>query len=162
MLGVDVIKKNKSDWSSVPNKDMGEKSDRVSKMETGPRVSKMEVESPVNKKPVEVPSFPSPEVSDNVSDKTFKDYIAKLPDSSFWSQASKYQIIYSLCGLILGLACVIGGIILFLNGVAGSTGWTAKIIGAETKLSDAAPGTILFVVGLFIIIVSRYSVKVKK
>lgn len=70
-----------------------------------------------------------------------------------------YQLIYSLAGLILGLACVIGGIILFLNGVTGSTNWTAKFIGAESNISDAAPGVVLFIVGLFIVWVTRFNAK---
>ena len=70
-----------------------------------------------------------------------------------------YQLIYSLCGLVLGLVCVIGGIILFLRGITGATSWTAKILGAESKLSDAAPGVMLFIVGLFIVFVTRFKFK---
>ncbi len=79
----------------------------------------------------------------------------------FWARANYFQLIYSIAGLVLGLVCIIGGIILFLRGITGSTSWTAKIIGAESKVSDAAPGAILFIVGLFIVFVTRYIVKVK-
>ncbi len=75
---------------------------------------------------------------------------------------SRYHIIYSICGLALGFVCIIGGIVLFLNGVVGSTSWTAKILGAESNISDAAPGAVLFIVGLFIILVTRFNIKVKK
>ena len=75
---------------------------------------------------------------------------------------STHHLIYSLAGLILGLVCVVGGIVLFLNGVAGSTSWTAKMLGAESEISDAAPGAVLFIVGLFIVFVTRYVVKVQK
>jgi hypothetical protein len=34
---------------------------------------------------------------------------------------SAHHLIYSLSGLIRGLACVIGGVFLFLNGVMGSS-----------------------------------------
>lgn len=75
---------------------------------------------------------------------------------------SKHQLIYSIAGLALGFVCIIGGIALFLNGVAGATSWTAKVLGAESKISDAAPGAILFIVGLFVVLVTRYNLRVRK
>jgi hypothetical protein len=71
-----------------------------------------------------------------------------------------YKFIYSMTGLLLGLASMIGGIILFLNGITGATSWTAKILGNESIITDAAPGAILFIVGLFIVIVTRYNSKI--
>lgn len=73
-----------------------------------------------------------------------------------------YQLIYSLTGVILGFVCIIGGIILFLAGVTGSSQWIVNLVGSDSKLSNAAPGAILFVVGLFIVLVTRYRVKAKK
>ena len=75
---------------------------------------------------------------------------------------SRHQLVYSLAGLTVGLVCTIGGIVLFLFGVVGESSWTATILGAESELSDAAPGALLFVVGLFIVLVTRYTFKVKK
>jgi hypothetical protein len=75
-------------------------------------------------------------------------------------QALRYRFIYSMAGLFLGFVSMIGEIVLFLNGVAGSTNWTAKILGNESTITDAAPGAVLFVVGLFIVIVTRYKVKI--
>ncbi len=85
-----------------------------------------------------------------------------LRDPATYQRFSLYQLIYSLSGLVLGLASVVGGVILFLNGVAGSTSWTAKMLGAESQVSDAAPGAVLFIVGLFVVIVTRFTIKVKK
>jgi hypothetical protein len=82
-------------------------------------------------------------------------------EQEFYRQALRHKFIYSMTGLFLGLVCVIGGIVLFLSGVAGSTNWTAKIIGSQSTMTDAAPGAILFVVGLFVVLVTRYNVKVK-
>src|SRR5262245_5157477 len=73
---------------------------------------------------------------------------------------SKHHLIYSLLGLVLGLVCVVGGIVLFLHGVVGSTSWTAKAFGAESHITDAAPGAVLFIVGLFIVFSTRYVFKV--
>ena len=91
------------------------------------------------------------ELSNNFSQK-HPDHVAIL---------SKHQLIYSILGLLIGLFCILGGIALFLNGVVGSTSWTAKILGAESQISDVAPGGILFIVGLFIIITTRYVLKIK-
>lgn len=75
---------------------------------------------------------------------------------------SKHQLIYSILGIVLGLAAIIGGIALFLNGIAGSMSWTASFLGAESNINDAAPGAILFIVGLFIVFITRYVFKIKK
>src|SRR4030081_4070988 len=80
----------------------------------------------------------------------------------FWSRLATLQLIYSLAGLVLGLACVIGGILLFFHGVTGSSSWVGEVIGAKGKLSDAAPGTILFVVGLAVVWLTRFAVRVRQ
>jgi hypothetical protein len=80
----------------------------------------------------------------------------------FWGRLAVLQLIYSLAGLVLGLACVIGGILLFFHGVAGSSSWVGEVIGVKSKLSDAAPGTVLFVVGLAIVWVTRFAVRVRQ
>jgi len=86
---------------------------------------------------------------------------ASLKDPQTFQHLGSYNFIYAVLGLVLGLVCIIGGIVLFLNGVAGSTSWTAKILGAESNISDAAPGVVLFIVGLFVVYVTRFDVKVK-
>ena len=73
----------------------------------------------------------------------------------------RHKFIYSMTGMILGLVCILGGVFLFLRGVTGSTSWSASILGNESKLSDAAPGVILFIIGLFMVIVTRYKVKIE-
>jgi hypothetical protein len=80
----------------------------------------------------------------------------------FWGRLALLQLIYSLSGLLLGLACIIGGILLFFHGVAGSSSWVGEVIGAKSKLSDAAPGTVLFVVGLAVVWLTRFAVRVRQ
>jgi hypothetical protein len=70
--------------------------------------------------------------------------------------ASLYQLIYSMTGLLVGLACMIGGIVLFLHGITGSTSWIIKMLGAESNITDAAPGAVLFIVGLFVVWVTKF------
>lgn len=84
-----------------------------------------------------------------------------LGGRGFWGRLVLLQLIYSLAGLILGLACVIGGILLFFHGVAGSSSWVGQVIGLQGKLSDAAPGTVLFVVGLLVVWVTRFDIRVR-
>lgn len=85
-----------------------------------------------------------------------------LKDSKVYKSHSFHHLIYSICGLVLGYICIIGGIFLFLNDVIGSSDWTASFFGLNSELTDAAPGTILFIVGLFIVAITRYSTKSHK
>jgi len=80
----------------------------------------------------------------------------------FWGRLAMLQLIYSLAGLVLGLACIVGGILLFFHGVAGSSSWVGEVIGVKSRLSDAAPGTVLFVVGLAVVWLTRFAVRVKQ
>ncbi|MEI6669045.1 MAG: hypothetical protein WCP29_12900 [Acidobacteriota bacterium] len=89
------------------------------------------------------------------------DLPSTLQDARTFRRLSLYQFVYSLCGLALGLACGMGGVALFLNGVAGNTNWTARALGVESQISDAAPGAILFVVGLLVIVATRFTVRVQ-
>lgn len=78
-------------------------------------------------------------------------------DRTPWGRAVVFQFIYSIAGLVVGLACVIGGIILFLHGIVGPTAhWTTNLLGID--VSDAAPGVILFVAGLLFTWITRFSV----
>lgn len=80
----------------------------------------------------------------------------------FWGRLALLQLIYSLAGLALGLACIVGGIVLFFHGVAGTSSWVGEFIGVQSKLSDAAPGTVLFVVGLAVVWLTRFAVRVSQ
>jgi hypothetical protein len=80
----------------------------------------------------------------------------------FWGRLAMLQLIYSLAGLLLGLACIVGGILLFFHGVSGSSSWVGEVIGVKSNLSDAAPGTVLFVVGLAVVWLTRFAVRVRQ
>jgi hypothetical protein len=69
------------------------------------------------------------------------------------------EYIYSTISLILGLAAIIAGSVLCIYGVTGHTSFTASLLGLNTNLNDAAPGVVLFVVGLFMIWITRPKVK---
>ena len=83
-------------------------------------------------------------------------------ERQFWASLARLQLIYSLAGLVFGLGCIVGGIGLFLHGVVGSSSWVGAVIGLQTKLSDAAPGTVLFVVGLAVVWLTRFAVRVRQ
>jgi hypothetical protein len=70
-------------------------------------------------------------------------------------QAIRGEYRYAMLGLILGLATIIGGVVLGLHGVIGSTSWTAKLLGLESNLNDAPPGVVLFIVGVFLVLLTR-------
>ena len=71
----------------------------------------------------------------------------------------KLKFAYSLVGLIVGLACILVGLILGIYGAAGHTSWTASVFGLSTNLNDAAPGVVVFVVGIFIVFITRFKIK---
>jgi hypothetical protein len=66
-----------------------------------------------------------------------------------------------MLGLLLGLASIIGGVAMGLNGVAGATSWTASLLGLKSQVNDAAPGVVLFIIGLFMIVATRPRVNLK-
>jgi len=82
-------------------------------------------------------------------------------ERQFWARLAHLQLIYALAGLVVGFGCVAGGLGLFLHGIYGSSSWVGDFIGVQSKLADAAPGTVLFIVGLLVIVVTRFSVRVK-
>ena len=75
--------------------------------------------------------------------------------------ASRYQFIYSIVGLALGFVCVICGLVLFLHGIGGASSWTASVLGANSTATDVAPGGLLFVIGLFVVVATRLPVTAK-
>lgn len=79
-------------------------------------------------------------------------------DSNLHKFGMVLKFIYSMFGLFLGLATIVGGILLFLNGVTGATSWTAELLGFKTNINDAAPGSVLFIVGIFLVLITRFSV----
>lgn len=74
----------------------------------------------------------------------------------------RYKFIYSMSGLILGLACIVTGALLGLYGVTGHTGMVAKFLGLDTQLNDAPPGVVVFVIGVFMVVATRFKVRVKE
>jgi hypothetical protein len=83
------------------------------------------------------------------------------PITSLVHEALKKEHSYGKLGLVVGVICMLGGIVLLLNGVAGAISWTAKIQGFESQLSDAPSGIALAVVGLFIVLVTKPRVKIR-
>ena len=78
--------------------------------------------------------------------------------SDLWKSAAFYQLVYSLAGLVLGLACIVGGIILFAMGIGGSINWIVKAEGFHSQLANAAPGAVLFLVGLLVVWTTRFDI----
>jgi hypothetical protein len=76
-------------------------------------------------------------------------------------QAIRGEYRYAMFGLVLGLATILGGVVLGLHGAVGHTSWTAKFLGLESNLNDAAPGVVLFVVGVFFVRGTRPKIKMR-
>jgi hypothetical protein len=87
--------------------------------------------------------------------------LSHSPSERLISGVIKWEYAYGMLGLVLGLSSIIGGVILGLRGVTGSTSWTAKVLGLESNVNDAAPGVVLFIVGLFWVWVTKPKVRLK-
>lgn len=85
-----------------------------------------------------------------------------VKDTDLWKEIVRTKGRYAMFGLVVTLISIIGGIVLFMNGIFGSISWTAKLVGFESELADAPAGVVLFVVGLYICWVTRFEVKVKE
>ena len=72
------------------------------------------------------------------------------------------QLKYSLAGLCIGAVSIILGCSLLYFGITGSSSFIANTVGLKTELNDAAPGTVLLVVGLLIIVITKFSFTIKK
>jgi hypothetical protein len=82
----------------------------------------------------------------------------KLASVRLYERSLTFKFVYSILGLCFGLACVIFGVLLFLAGIAGSSTLIANMFEAKVEFSDAAPGAVLFVIGLFVVVVTRFKV----
>jgi hypothetical protein len=78
------------------------------------------------------------------------------------TRAIRFQFVYSMVGLGVGLVCVSLGVILLLHGVSGATGWVVQLLGLRSSLSDAAPGVVLAVIGVVVIFVTRFDIRAEK
>lgn len=83
-----------------------------------------------------------------------------MVNADFWKRVILYQFIYSMFGIVAGLACVVLGLILIVNGVVSDGHWSADVLGV--RLTDASPGIVLFVVGLLLPRVTAFSVTTQK
>src|SRR6185437_12688274 len=76
----------------------------------------------------------------------------------FWKSVVNYQFTMSLIGLYGGLACIVIGILMFLNGMLHGGAWTADAFGVA--ITDAAPGMVLFFIGLGLAQINKFTVKI--
>lgn len=81
-------------------------------------------------------------------------------DKDFWKLVVIYQFWYSISGLIVSVLAGVGGILLFVNGVSGSSDWSAEIFGI--KMTGAAPGVVLCLVGLAVARFTRFDVSLSE
>jgi hypothetical protein len=84
---------------------------------------------------------------------------SSLKDRTTWLRFGRYQLWYSVLGLLSGILAIFAGTVLIGNGIAGHISWTSKLLAAESNISDAPPGVVLVVVGFMLVYVTRYSVK---
>lgn len=79
---------------------------------------------------------------------------------AFWKTVVRDQFLISIIGLYSGLACLLIGILLFLNGVLGGGHWMVDAFGIT--ISDAAPGSVMFLIGLGMAQVTQFTVTINR
>lgn len=77
------------------------------------------------------------------------------PPEEVIQNAVRLRLIYSLAGLVLGLAFVLLGVFLFVQGVTGSIGWAIQLPGVNRTLTNVASGAPLVVVSLLVVLVTK-------
>jgi uncharacterized membrane protein len=73
---------------------------------------------------------------------------------------SRHHLYYSLAGLLVGFVCILGGIALLLVGVTGAVDLGITFGQSKGSLSGAAPGVFLFVVGVGIVFITAFGVRI--
>ena len=71
------------------------------------------------------------------------------------------QGLYSILGLVVGVIFLIGGLLLLLSGIGGSSHFVAQILGAKFDVTDATVGVICAVLGCIVIFVTRFEVRIQ-
>jgi len=69
---------------------------------------------------------------------------------------------YAILGLVIGCFLMLFGVALTIRGAAGAVSWSAKILQLESEINDAGPGAIVCLIGLFVVIVTRPSIVLRK
>jgi len=90
---------------------------------------------------------------------------AEIPGNvspQIWRTVIRQEFWYSLIGLVSGFSTIILGIYLSAKGLLGKIDWIVNVKGIESRLLNATPGVVLFLIGFFIIVFTRYKVKVSK
>jgi hypothetical protein len=83
-------------------------------------------------------------------------------DDAFYRLGLKLKFVYCMVGLFLGLTSILVGAWLCLRGVTGHSSWAVSMLGLSSNLNDASPGVIVFVVGVFIVLITRFQVRREK
>jgi hypothetical protein len=79
----------------------------------------------------------------------------------YWAKATRYHFWYSVIGLAIGALSLSLGVTLLFHGIIGRTNWTASVLGVHSELSDAASGVVFGVIGLLIVAVTKYQIKLR-
>ena len=69
---------------------------------------------------------------------------------------AKHRFAYSIIGLIAGISSIGFGIWLLILGLSGKMNWSVTVLGFKSEIAEATPGAMLFIVGLVIILLTKY------
>ncbi len=68
----------------------------------------------------------------------------------------------SVIGLVVGLFCILLGVVLLIIGVTGLINWSFAFGGINSSLTNASPGVLLMIIGLLIIYITNHKAAMQK
>jgi hypothetical protein len=123
-------------------------------LEVQPTINKLEYQTTISRSESQTSPFPTDKI---VRHSPAEKAALTSTNPSSASAATHLQFVYSLIGLLFGIASTLVGLILVVRGVAGSVSWSAALLGLRAdQISDTIPGVILIALGIFVIFITRF------
>jgi hypothetical protein len=76
-----------------------------------------------------------------------------------WREAIRGQRTFSLIGYAIGGIVIIAGIVIFVLGINESINLEIEGLGLSSKVQTSAAGVVIALIGLVVIVVSRFSIR---
>lgn len=80
---------------------------------------------------------------------------------NLWSRVVKFQFLYSILGLVIGFILISIGVFLVTQSIGNKSELSIKILNYFFNIKQAAPGGILFIIGLVVIIITKFKITTK-
>lgn len=125
-------------------------------LEVQPTINKLEYQTTISRSEYQTAPFPTDKIMTRSAAAKSPANSANPPADTSVSSIP-LQFAYSLLGLLFGIVLALVGLTFLIRGVAGSSSWTAALLGLKAdQISDAIPGMVLIALGIFLIFITRF------